>query len=1488
MSRFWSPLPPRLSGATVAALFACLTAVATVPTDNPVATRYADDSGYPAWTDHVAWERVLNMATYGEAGQPAWQKFEAARDELHALGGGVLYYPAGTYDFTDLPADGPTGRGLMLRSGVVIRGEAPTDDLDASDGTLTLGTRFVFGFTPRTGTGLTPTGETPRDWNFVGLLPSGDEKVEHVERIGVAWVHLVGATIFWGFGMDWPETTTWANSTAWKAGLVKPAWANRIADGTHPWDYFAGSAFSRQVVGAGSGRLVLGCVLEDAAPINDLVMEGRSGGKNFGPTGYAPSKFGARIQIYASQVFVANNLLPKSTRGFLYEQTVGLNPSQTTNAGQWTNGTRTVYFNYNFVTGIDINKEYLNPFAARDVGYFLEDITVRDNWVYNHGRKGFNVSGRFVELRGNTNQRDFHGNTVPAASGPASGASHFPTLDGYVELKPGGDGSISDSLSRAFDLAGGPLWVHDNRYGGSYGSTDSMGNDGEGILCQAHGGTQAYSWAVTYNSGLDGYMAGYDVNQYGGLWAWNTTVGSTGNVKAGEMYDATVVGNVGGSTATTGSQPVFTAATGTPSAPLSPAAEAVGDKMIVTWQDGGPHEAAFRVERSIDGGAWQAIAYRPRQETGHAENPAAWHDHNAPRGRSLRYRVAALDAAGQAAAVSAEVGPVALPSLGPIATPVDPATLTLATRPGWESDYRTRVDWMLAKQRWTNTSGNGDTDSGKRDWPALLAEMYKVQDRDADLLALINGGNVNGLNGGQTLLNSSYSGSFYKAFTVPGYNFYYFLLRDGLREGISLPPAQRTKARAINWSYLTREDNRMDPIYGQTEFNSENFNWMARLGGLQWAFELPETDLGTYAYNDQAGQPKGLSRAYFRNYLNNWTRAFFHSGRVEWNSAIYWGYTANPILTLYEFPPEDPEDPTFAAKVRQQARAGMDWMLLENALHYLDGVSGGPDARAKTAPHRVFNGSAWVFNYAYFADGPFHPTYSADAAQANMDMNMSGWLPWSSYRPLRVVQDIANRRYPLPVEIISAKPFYHLDHNNYASWRGDGDYSTWRSAKEAETLAHRTGFRFEFETIWQDENVLLASLSTWRPDGSRGTFSEQNLLRVIVRGEADGALQIAGNTGRFSNPAGRDPYEQIAQWGEVVLRTTRNPSSTQNRFWYIIPVEAERVRVGDRLFVNLGQGVFAAFLPLGSPTVTEGDYSTNSTVTHRRYYWAYAANTFGALALEIGTTRTHADFEAFQASFADRQVTSPAANEAVFTSARGRELRVAWTGTHSYPMTENGGYTLSVGGKIPRVWKDGVEEDFNTWPTYGVREGAEIVRQDWGSGLLQLAAGGETVQISVDPETAAVTYASVAGAPAVAAPPGPFNAWAESRFTPQEIAAGAAEPAADPDGDGRPNLVEYAFGSLPAHGDESGDPVAVTPGTDGVITLSYPEAVTGVVRRIGWTVALDQPWQSVPLAGPGAPPSSHADGRTTVTLTLPGAPTAAFVRLELEPPPLIQ
>ena len=213
---------------------------------------------------------------------------------------------------------------------------------------------------------------------------------------------------------------------------------------------------------------------------------------------------------------------------------------------------------------------------------------------------------------------------------------------------------------------------------------------------------------------------------------------------------------------------------------------------------------------------------------------------------------------------------------------------------------------------------------GKRDWPALLAELSKARGDTARQQELIR-------NEGAVLLASRWAGSFYKPFTAPGYTLYYSQYKD------VLPADQleriRNMVRHDGWSYLMRVDHRMDPLYRRTEFNSENFNWMARMAGVFWSHEFDDRE----------------KQRYFDSYLDNLVRALYAAGRVEWNSSLSWGDMFQAALVLYESAHD--------TKVKDQARAILDWMTVEAALHYFDGRQSGPEVRAAAAAYRAFAGS---------------------------------------------------------------------------------------------------------------------------------------------------------------------------------------------------------------------------------------------------------------------------------------------------------------------------------------------------------------------------------------------------------------------------------------------------------------------------------------------------------------------------------------------------
>jgi hypothetical protein len=663
------------------------------PTDNPVATFYNGPEGHPAWTDDIRWDQVFDVTAFGGGtgmnGTQNFSAFEAARDAAFAAGGGVVYFPAGNYSITLLdagqgPGVGPNSRGLMLRNGTVLRGATPTGDRWArpygnytADGNLMLSTRLVFDARTRADYNGTNT-TIPTDWSIIGLKRESGQGIKDVDNVGVVWIELQRATIYWGADYEW--TSTWNASSGFLGGRTKQNWPDvatpwsaRVADGTHPGDTFCGA--TANFTGSGAGRLVFGCRLVDAVPVNDFYYaSGR--GANAVASAFGVYRFCGRVAAYGSDVFIANNVLPKSANNFFYRQ--------------WTRdkdnnvAARDVLWDYTNSIGIDVNKSLhgVGKPALLGSGYYETGVVIRDNFVFSRGNKGFDASGQWAVIENNHNERYYLGATMPPDY-PRNGTSQTVNSDSWYCQTPANGESAYDYLSRGYDLGGRNLWV--DRC--TVNNTGSAGNDGEGVMSQRLNNIDIYSWAFTDNrqynvnngsgtSGELGWIGGYGQNIYGFLLLRNINDNTVGHLGPGDwwMLDMTAGGNLKNSglaaslsanlSANSTRQPRdFNSSnhTNAVSPPANLTVSPLGDfkGIQIDWADTASNELGFRVERRINEGAWQIIAYRPAINqsknvaiTGNDSfsptpinqlNNPRWVDYTAPRERRLEYRVFAIN-----------------------------------------------------------------------------------------------------------------------------------------------------------------------------------------------------------------------------------------------------------------------------------------------------------------------------------------------------------------------------------------------------------------------------------------------------------------------------------------------------------------------------------------------------------------------------------------------------------------------------------------------------------------------------------------------------------------------------------------------------------------------------------------------------------------------------------------------------------------------------
>ncbi len=101
------------------------------PLDNPYRTKYPN-SPATHWTNFINWYRMVDITQVPGA---SWEeRINRVQDSLSPIGGGIIYFPAGTYNFEN---------DITLKTGIIIRGDYPANN-DAKSPDFAPPTRWVF------------------------------------------------------------------------------------------------------------------------------------------------------------------------------------------------------------------------------------------------------------------------------------------------------------------------------------------------------------------------------------------------------------------------------------------------------------------------------------------------------------------------------------------------------------------------------------------------------------------------------------------------------------------------------------------------------------------------------------------------------------------------------------------------------------------------------------------------------------------------------------------------------------------------------------------------------------------------------------------------------------------------------------------------------------------------------------------------------------------------------------------------------------------------------------------------------------------------------------------------------------------------------------------------------------------------------------------------------------------------------------------------
>ena len=229
---------------------------------------------------------------------------------------------------------------------------------------------------------------------------------------------------------------------------------------------------------------------------------------------------------------------------------------------------------------------------------------------------------------------------------------------------------------------------------------------------------------------------------------------------------------------------------------------------------------------------------------------------------------------------------------------------------------------------------------------------------------------------------------------------------------------------------------------------------------------------------------------------------------------------------------------------------------------------------------------------------------------------MPAYLSHTDYRPLKVLVDIAQRNYELPIEIHSAKPYYQVDHKNYGFWNGDNHESR----------------RFEFETIYQDQNYISVSLASYRPDGNfrffdvreQGPYCEHSVWRIGIKGQNNGAVQIFGNAGEFETMAGRHPKEEISQYRNITMRFSNDVDSSWIAYHNSGKIEIDQ----NVMFLKYPTEVYFAAIPIGYNNYKL--YDTNMENyhldNHHKVVYFNTDGAYNAVIQVVGNEREYGDY----------------------------------------------------------------------------------------------------------------------------------------------------------------------------------------------------------------------------------------------------------------------
>ena len=419
----------------------------------------------------------------------------------------------------------------------------------------------------------------------------------------------------------------------------------------------------------------------------------------------------------------------------------------------------------------------------------------------------------------------------------------------------------------------------------------------------------------------------------------------------------------------------------------------------------------------------------------------------------------------------------------------------------------------------------------------------------------------------------------------------------------------------------------------------------------------------------------------YKDHLLRYTASLYRVGIGEWDSENYHGHSVAPLLNLHDFA----KDPV----VRRAAKACLDFYAAAGAVKYYRGGFNGPTKRDYNHA-QPFGGSAANALWLWFGD---HPTGKTEHWESDEVHQIT-----SSYRPPLAVVHLARRNFKKPCELFAAKPSYTA------------------------TTQGQLNARPEYlETQYFGHHYQMGSLT----HGTSTDGGDVNGFKILALDNANGAIALQAAPTKAPLFVGSPQYQtgviaapnRVAQLNNLALWLAKDGGAPW--LWVLPDSVAVSHRDGvtflkaDRTWVAI-RGIRTSLFH-SDPDLTRSLLEDKQS-RFRGHQVVSAQGTgggFSGMAIEVGEAESHGTFGKFQAAAiaAELDLSDLDTGAARYRSADGNHLGIHWNDN-----------PLDLG-----VWRNGKRRDLRNPGLYE----SEVIRSAWGSGILEVTAGGHAFRCEV-------------------------------------------------------------------------------------------------------------------------------------------------------------